>query len=356
MKIIFAAAGSAGHIEPALAVADAWRLNNPDSKICFVGTHSGLENKLIDQNLYQLRQIPKVTLPRQIRASTFMAPFHFLQALLQSLQIVKGANLVIGFGGYVCGPIYLAATIKRIPFIVHEANAIPGWANKFGAALGGKLVVGKKISLGKFKEAQLVGLPLKSSIKVAYEEALANWPAARLNAKTELALSLTKPVLLIMGGSQGSVAINKIIAESIVGLTKNYDVLHSLGANNELPLTAAGYYPVSYISDMATAYLAADVILARSGAITCAEVNALGKYAIFIPLNIGNGEQARNADFLVTQHRAEVIRQSDFTAKWLTENLPSALQKASQFNAGDGSDLDAVSKIQELMQQHARIR
>ena len=107
---------------------------------------------------------------------------------------------------------------------------------------------------------------------------------------------------------------------------------------------------------MATAYLAADVILARSGAITCAEVNALGKYAIFIPLNIGNGEQARNADFLVTQHRAEVIRQSDFTAKWLTENLPSALQKASQFNAGDGSDLDAVSKIQELMQQHARIR
>jgi len=101
--------------------------------------------------------------------------------------------------------------------------------------------------------------------------------------------------------------------------------------------------------------LAADLIIARSGAITCAEVNALGKYAIFIPLAIGNGEQARNADFLVEKGRAVVLPQSEFNAQWLISNLAKSFAKSSEFNAGSESDRAAAANIVALMRRHARI-
>lgn len=106
---------------------------------------------------------------------------------------------------------------------------------------------------------------------------------------------------------------------------------------------------------MATAYLAADLIIGRSGAITCAEINALGKYAIFIPLGIGNGEQARNADFLIEQGRAEIVPQNEFCAQWLIKNVSSALAKSQELMAGNESDRDAAANIVKLMQRHARI-
>jgi len=158
-----------------------------------------------------------------------------------------------------------------------------------------------------------------------------------------------------MGGSQGSAAINTIIASSLSTLLTDFEVLHSVGGKNQLPLSTAGYQPVSYIEDIATAYLAADLIIGRSGAITCAEVNALGKYAIFIPLAIGNGEQARNADFLVEQGRAVLVPQSEFSESWLVKNLPSELAKSQKFTAGNESDRAAASNIVQLMRRHARI-
>jgi UDP-N-acetylglucosamine--N-acetylmuramyl-(pentapeptide) pyrophosphoryl-undecaprenol N-acetylglucosamine transferase len=355
MKIVLAAAGTAGHIEPALAVAEIWKIKYPTSEIIFLGTKTGLENTLIDQNSYQLVQIPKVPLPRKINLDLFLAPFRFVEALRSALLIVKGANLVIGFGGYVCAPTYLAAFLSRTPFIVHEANAIPGWANKLGAMLGGRITVARNISTRKFKSAEVVGIPLKDSIKTAFINSNTDWAKARSKAKEKLLLSRTKPTLLVMGGSQGSVAINKVIAESLVNLCRDFDVLHSVGADNPLPTIITGYYPVPYISDMASAYLSADLILARSGANTCAEVNALGKYAIFIPLNIGNGEQAKNADFLLKQERALVLPQNMFTKSWLEGNLGDLLNLASQVSAGNGIDLDATEKIVLVMQSHARI-
>lgn len=355
MRIVLAGAGTAGHIEPALAVADAWKAQFPDSKFEFVGTASGLENVLVPGAGYQLKTIPKVTLPRSLSPALLLAPFRFGQALSKSLRIVKDADCVIGFGGYVSAPIYLAAAIRRIPFVVHEANAIPGWANKFGAYLGGAMAVGKLVKDGKFKGAEVVGLPLKPAIKVAMELAMKDWQTARKAAKEKLGIKSGKPLLLIMGGSQGSLAINSTIAESLADILLDFEVIHSIGGKNQLPPARPGYYPISYIEDMATAYLAADLIIARSGAITCAEVNALGKFAIFIPLAIGNGEQARNADFLVAQDRAELIAQSVFTPQWLSANLPTALAKSKDMSAGNQSDRAAATNIVELMRRHARI-
>ena len=164
MKIVLAGAGTAGHIEPALAVADAWRKEFPASQFEFVGTSAGLENTLVTAAGYKLTSIPKVTLPRSLKPSGLLAPLRFGQALAKSVHIVKGAECVIGFGGYVSAPIYLAAAMRRIPFVIHEANAVPGWANKFGAFLGGAMAVGKPVKGGKFKNAEVVGLPLKPVI------------------------------------------------------------------------------------------------------------------------------------------------------------------------------------------------
>jgi UDP-N-acetylglucosamine--N-acetylmuramyl-(pentapeptide) pyrophosphoryl-undecaprenol N-acetylglucosamine transferase len=355
VKIVLAGAGTAGHIEPALAVANAWEQDFPTSKFEFVGTASGLENVLVTGAGFKLSTIPKVTLPRSLSPSGLLAPLHFGQSLFKSLQIVKGADCVIGFGGYVSAPVYLAAALRRTPFVVHEANAIPGWANKFGAFLGGAMAVGKSVKAGKFRKAEVVGLPLKPAISAALDTAKSDWPSARRAAKAKLGINSGKPLLLIMGGSQGSIAINSIVASSLTNLTNNFEVIHSVGGKNELPIARTGYQPVSYIEDMATAYLAADLVIARSGAITCAEVNALGKYAIFIPLAIGNGEQARNADFLVEQGRAITVPQSEFSTQWLIENISIAMTKSQEFMAGNESDRAAVANIVNLMRRHARI-
>jgi UDP-N-acetylglucosamine--N-acetylmuramyl-(pentapeptide) pyrophosphoryl-undecaprenol N-acetylglucosamine transferase len=120
MKIVLAGAGTAGHIEPALAVADAWRKEFPQSEFEFVGTATGLENTLVTGAGYKLTTIPKVTLPRSLNPVGLLAPLRFGQALSKSLQIVNGAKCVIGFGGYVSAPIYLAAAIRRVPFVIHE--------------------------------------------------------------------------------------------------------------------------------------------------------------------------------------------------------------------------------------------
>jgi len=355
MKIVLAGAGTAGHIEPALAVADAWRQKFPKSEFEFVGTMAGLENSLVTGAGYKLSTIPKVTLPRSLNPAGLLAPLRFAQALSKSLQIVDGADCVVGFGGYVSAPIYLAAALRRIEFVIHEANAIPGWANKFGAFLGGAMAVGKSVKTGKFKGAEVVGLPLKPAISAALDLAKSDWPAARSSAKAKLGIKSSKPLILIMGGSQGSAAINSIVASSLSNLLIDFELLHSVGGKNQLPPASDGYQPVSYIQDMATAYLAADLIIGRSGAITCAEVNALGKYAIFIPLAIGNGEQARNADFLIEQGRAEIVPQSEFSAQWLIKNVSSALAKSQELMAGNESDRDAAANIVKLMQRHARI-
>jgi UDP-N-acetylglucosamine--N-acetylmuramyl-(pentapeptide) pyrophosphoryl-undecaprenol N-acetylglucosamine transferase len=355
MKIVLAGAGTAGHIEPALAVADAWRKEFPQSEFEFVGTATGLENTLVTGAGYKLTTIPKVTLPRSLNPVGLLAPLRFGQALSKSLQIVNGAKCVIGFGGYVSAPIYLASAIRRVPFVIHEANAIPGWANKFGAFLGGAMAVGKSVKTGKFKGADIVGLPLKPAISAALDIAKSDWPAARASAKAKLGIKSGKPFLLIIGGSQGSAAINSIVASSLTNLLTDFEILHSVGGKNQLPIATPGYQPVSYIEDMATAYLAADLVIGRSGAITCAEINALGKYAIFIPLAIGNGEQARNADFLIEQGRAQLVQQNDFSAQWLSKNLTSALIKSQVFMAGNESDRDASVNIVKLMRRHARI-
>jgi UDP-N-acetylglucosamine--N-acetylmuramyl-(pentapeptide) pyrophosphoryl-undecaprenol N-acetylglucosamine transferase len=352
MKIIFAGGGTAGHVEPALAIARLWRDRHPNDVIEFIGTAKGLENQLVPAANFKLNQIPKVVMPRKISPSLISAPFAFFKALTASCQIIKGSGLLIGFGGYVSAPAYLAARSLKIPFVVHEANAKPGFANRLGARLTPNLAVAQAVENGSLSSALITGIPLRSDVASAFNKSATDWGNARADAKARLGFSPTAPLVLAFFGSQGSVALNAVIEKSLPALLSNGgQLLHAVGKLNPLPKVQERYKSIAYIEDMATAYLAADLIISRSGAISCSEVNALGRYALFIPLPIGNGEQRFNANQVISQGRGEIIDQKLFSPSWVSSNLNRLLTKSADSPlAGSDSDLNSSEKIVNFME------
>lgn len=353
-RVLFAGGGTAGHVEPAIAVAREWRAQNPQSQITFIGTRQGLESRLVPDAGFELRFISKVRIARRISPSLLIAPFSLLRSVAQSVAIMRSNDLVIGFGGYVSGPAYLAAAITRTPIVIHEANARPGLANRLGALFTPHTAITHSIDSGKLSKALLAGLPLREDVVIAYRSASHDWQKARTDAKKELGFDSAKPLIFVFGGSQGSVALNQVIAQSREALLADgVQILHGIGARNEAPSEMDGYQGRGYITDMATAYLAADLIISRSGAVTCAEVSTLGRFALFIPLPIGNGEQELNARDLQSQSRAEILSQREFSASWLTANIKRLLaQSAAAPMSGSDIDINAASKMVSLM-EHA---
>ena len=354
MKIIFAGGGTAGHVEPALAIARLWREKYPSDLLEFIGTPRGLENQLVPAANFKLHHIPKVVAPRKITLSAITSPFALFNALGAARKAIKGADLLIGFGGYVSAPSYLAAKSLGIPFLIHEANAKPGFANRLGARLTPYVAVAQAVDKGALSHALITGIPLRPDVAKAFTDSSADWAKARSSAKAKLGFSPTAPLILAFFGSQGSVALNSVIEKSLPTLLSNGNqLLHAVGKLNPLPKIEERYKSTAYIEDMATAYLAADLIISRSGAISCSEINALGRYSIFIPLPIGNGEQRYNASQVIAQGRGEVINQELFSPSWVLSNLSRLIEKSAAAPiAGSGSDLIASEKIVNFM-EHA---
>lgn len=351
-RIIFAGGGTAGHIEPALSVAREWKRTHPNSDILFVGTSSGLESKLVPAAGFPLSFISKVRISRSLSPSLLLVPFALLRSVAQSMRILKGSDVLVGFGGYVSAPTYVAAVLTRTPFVIHEANARPGIANRIGARFTRFTAITHEISGGALAGALKTGLPLRADVVNAYHQAEKDWNSARKSAKTVLGFSDSQPLIFVFGGSQGSVAINSVIAQSRDSLTRDgIQILHGVGARNEVPESTQHYRALNYIEDMATAYLAADIVISRSGAVTCAEVNTLGRYGLFIPLPIGNGEQELNARDLVRQSRAEIISQREFNTQWLISNIARLIKASNSAPiSGSSEDIQAASKIVSLME------
>jgi len=344
-SIVLAGGGTAGHIEPALAVARVWKSQNPQDQITFLGTAKGLENTLIPAAGFNVSNIPKVRISRTPSLSWVRIPFELVASVKACRTILKGSDLLIGFGGYVSAPAYIAARLLGLPMIIHEANAKPGWANRLGALFTPYLAVAHGVNTGAFSAALITGLPLRSDVADGLKRAEGDWKSARAQAKNRLGFDSSKPLVFVMGGSQGSVAINKVIEQSVpVFSKKGIAIMHSVGRANTLPPATDLYRPVAYVDQMADAYLAADLIIARSGAVTCAEFRALGRYALFVPLPIGNGEQFHNAQGLVADGRAEVIDQKQFTRSYLETHI-DALLKSSSSAPLEGSTLDADAAL-----------
>jgi len=350
-KAVFAGGGTAGHIEPALAVARELLKENPTAELLFLGTSSGLEVTLIPEAGFSLHLITRVRIPRSLSPALLKVPFTFLSALKDCMSALKGADVLVGFGGYVSGPAYLAARIRRVPFVIHEANARPGFANRIGAYFTQYSAISYPVQRGKLSSALLSGLPVRQTIAEAYENAAQNWEESRIAAKRDLGFDEKLPLICVLGGSQGSVALNSVIAQSLSTLNiQEIQVLHGVGAKNALPESTQHYKAHHYITEIPAALLAADLIISRSGAVTCAEFAVLGRYALFIPLPIGNGEQALNAVTLVENNRAEICSQDAFTPEWLSSNLNRLLVCASNSPLeGNSEGLLAAHKIVQLM-------
>ncbi len=348
-KILFAGGGTAGHVEPALAVANWLRDVKPNWKYIFVGTENGLENQLVPKAGFDLLHIPKVLMPRQLTPGTFIWPFKILLATWQGIKICRDVDLVVGFGGYACPPIYLAAAILRKPIFIHEANAVPGWANRFGAPFASKIFIafsraGQKG--GRWRKAKLSGMPIRAEIIAA-----ANLSSEELLSRKRLQiekwqLTQDKKTVLVFGGSQGSRHINEAVLQSLSAFTdRGVQVVHSVGRNNPLPTSTENYLPLPYIEDMSSAYQAADLVIARSGALTCAELAAVGKFAILIPLPIGNGEQAVNASDLQAAGAAEVVDDNKFNSDWLISNWDEIWSKSKNYKAHRAGEYSASEII-----------
>lgn len=299
VSIVVAGGHSAGHIEPALSVADALRRIEPDTVITALGTVRGLDTRLIPGRGYPLELIPPVPLPRQINSELLRVPGRLRTAVRAAEKVLAEvqADVVVGFGGYVALPAYLAARKQKVGIVVHEANARPGITNRVGARLTANVLTASA-GVG-LPHSVPVGIPLRPEI------AHLDRTLMRHRACAEFGLDPGLPVLLVTGGSQGAQSINRVIAGCRPLLrSAGIQVLHIVGPGRGADDTLAGmrypdsgdtgaaYRQLPFVEHMELAYAAADFVLCRSGAMTCAELSAVGLPALYVPLPLRGASNA----------------------------------------------------------------
>ena len=355
MRVSLAAAGTAGHIEPALAVA-RWLTSHSDQISCeFIGTSAALDSALLQESGFISHSVTKAPFPRRPSLAAILWPMRFLRSLSQISKILSKSDLVIGFGGYVCAPTYLVAKIKGIPILIHEANAKPGMANNLGRRLGARLAIAfestRKVDK-RWVDATLVGMPIRESVKDLASASEQIREEVRAKKAADWGFDPQRPILLVFGGSQGSRAINAVIKEVATATGRiGVQIVHAVGSANQLPAREKNYLPLHYISDMPESMVASDFAITRGGAVTCAELGILRTFGVIIPLPIGNGEQEFNAAELVNVGGAEVISESQFTSKLLSERFLTFIKSAHEYRAREKEPifaLNAQEKIGEI--------
>ena len=321
-SVVLAGGGTAGHISPLLAIARAVVDLAPAAKILAVGTETGMETRIVPAAGFQLATIDRVPLPRRPTPDLLRLPARLNAAVRQAEAILEGADadVLVGVGGYVCTPLYLAARRRGTPIVIHEANTRAGLANRVGALF--TRYVGKAFPDTRLRHARLVGMPMRREV------AGLDRVAARADARRSLGLDPNLPTLVVTGGSSGAASLNRTIADSLPALARaGLQTLHITGRGKSVmdtdgnPLVAPGYHQVEYVDGMEAAYASADLIVCRSGAGTVCEVAAVGLPAVFVPLPIGNGEQALNARGLVEAGAALMVRDAEFTPAWLEREV-----------------------------------
>ena len=320
MKVLLAGGGTAGHTSPLLATADALCRLDPSTEITCVGTARGLETRVVPEAGYPLELIPPVPLPRRPSGELLRVPSRLRGAVRAAGDLLDRLrpDVVVGYGGYVSVPVYLAARRRQVPVVVHEQNARPGLANKVGARIARR--VGVSFPDTPLPKAEYVGLPIRRMVSTLDRTAL------RAEARAFFGLDAERPTLVVTGGSQGARRLNESIAGAATALAESgVQVLHVVGPKNDLeaPRTGVPYVVVHYVDRMDYALAAADLMVCRAGASSVTEAAAVGVPAVFVPLPIGNGEQPRNAAPVVDAGGAVLVSDAEFTPEWAITHLPS---------------------------------
>ena len=348
MRVVLAGGGSAGHIEPALALADALREADSSIQVTCLGTQRGLETRLVPLRGYDLELIPAVPLPRSVTPKLLAVPGRLAGAVHATGKILDRvrADVLVGFGGYVATPAYLAAKRHNVPIVVHEANPFAGIANRLGAHLTTYVFTGQPET--KLRNSRYLGLPIRRQIADLDRFALGDKARAHFGLRPDL------PVLLVFGGSQGAKSLNRALAGAAGAIrSAGVQILHVTGPKNlgesqqadgtlspgpglagpVLAGTASNavpYVALPYVDRMDLAYAAADFALCRAGAMTCAELTAVGLPAAYVPLPIGNGEQRLNALPIVQHGGGLLVEDAELTADWIKNSLLPVLTNIDQ--------------------------
>ena len=332
-SVVLAGGGTGGHVYPMLAFADCLRRHQPNLRITCVRGAKGLENELVPAAGYELRRVPAFQLPRSVNLDLAKTPTRMLRSMRAGREVLDdvAADVVVGFGGYVAVPAYLAAWRRHTPIVIHEVNVPPGVANRLGMRFTKHIAVGFPYQPSVsplLKDARVVGVPLRSAISTL------DRAASRAGAREHFGLDPNRPTLFVFGASQGARSINLAVSGAAKEITgAGIQVLHVTGARNEgveiPPDLPAPYLTVPYIADMELGYAAADMVLCRGGAMTLAEVTTVGLPAIYVPLPYGNGEQRRNALPVVQGGGGLLVDDAELSPEWVERTVvPLALDSS----------------------------
>ena len=360
MKVIVAAAGTAGHINPGLAIANKIKEKEPNSEIIFIGTTRGLENDLVPRAGYELKTIEAYGLSKKISIDNFKKICTTLKATGKARKIIQDfkPDVIVGAGGYICGPVVWAAKKENIPVVLHESNAFPGKAVKFLAKKADTVLISFEEARSQITNARNIvftGTPIK------IEKKEYNFEQRKTILKNG-GLKENLPRILIFGGSQGAQKIN----EAVIGILENklnlkYQIIWATGPkqysiikeelskkNIEIDnIENAKILP--YIYNMEEVMNVSDVIVARSGAMTITEISNLGKPSILIPLpNVSQDHQLYNAKVLADIGAAKIILNNELTKENLNKGIEDIINNPEQMKNMEEKALSkSVKNVQE---------
>ena len=338
MRVIVAAAGTAGHINPGLAIANKIKQEEPNSEIIFIGTTRGLENDLVPRAGYELKTIEAYGLSKKISIANLKKMWATLMATGKARKIIKEfkPDIIVGAGGYICGPVVWAANKENIPVILHESNAFPGKAVKMLAPKSETVLISFEEARSRIPNAKNIvctGTPVKI-VKKEYSK------EEKTRILTTVGINENKPIVLVFGGSQGAQKIN----EAIIGILENkmnkdyqiiwatgpkqFDIIKEELSSKQIDINNVENAKIlPYIYNMEEIMNIIDLVVSRSGAMTITEIANVGVPAIFIPFPFATeNHQEYNAKVLKNVGAAKIILDKNLTAEELNSTISNLVK------------------------------
>lgn len=367
MKVVIAAAGTGGHINPGIAIANKIKEKQPNSEFVFIGTNRGLENDLVPRAGYDLRVIDAHGLERKLTVQNMKNLYATYKSIKEAKGILQefGPDVVVGTGGYICVPVVLAAKKLGIPVVLHESNAFPGIAVKLFKKKADAILVGFEDAKERLKDAKNVivtGNPIKiKKLNLTEQE--------KTKIKGELGVSGNKPVVLVFGGSQGARSINRSFIEIIVNKkNKDYQIIWAAGPEqyekikeklDEVNVDIENIKDVKivpYIYNMEEVMNACDLVVCRSGAMTITEISVTGKPAIFIPFPFATeNHQEYNARVLEGVGAAKIILDKDLNSEILSSTITEIIKDPDQLaQMAKNAERIAIPNVEDRIYEEIR--
>ncbi|MHB1652123.1 MAG: undecaprenyldiphospho-muramoylpentapeptide beta-N-acetylglucosaminyltransferase [Desulfitobacteriaceae bacterium] len=339
MRVILTGGGTGGHIYPALAIAQGLMAKDPGCEILYVGTHQGMEARIVPGAGLKFAGVSGQGLPRKLRVETIKTIGKSFQALWQTKEVLRHfkPDLVIGTGGYVSGPVVLTAALFGIPTLLHEQNALPGITNRILARMVKRVLVTFPESIARFGASgkiTLVGLPVRPEIGRVTREVGARHFGLLPNRRT----------ILVTGGSRGARSLNQAMPTVLEKLAAKPEiqVLWATGRETHAEAIKAlkdsgivwerpQWRVLEYLKDMPEAYACADLCISRAGAASLAELMVARKPSILIPYPYAaENHQVHNAEALVQAGAASLILDKDLQGRRLWEEVETLLSQPSR--------------------------